>query len=80
MEQYTSKLDRLIRWNSFLTHHSVNALELIHFVTEGKLSIESVEGRRLEQNVVDNTNLYKNKVFALFEVSSFPLSSIITLR
>jgi len=70
MVEYTNKLGRVIRWNSFLTHTSINAHELIDSVTNGTLDHDINDFRKLRTKVMENTRSYKNKVLGLVEVSN----------
>jgi hypothetical protein len=72
MNMLTNKLDRVIRWNSFMTHTSINAHELIDSVTKGALDQDSREFMKLRQKVLENTRTYKSKVISNFEVRISP--------
>jgi hypothetical protein len=63
-----NQLDRVIRWNSFLTHTAINAHEQIDSVTKGTVNQGTTEFMKLRQKVMENTRSYKNKVLGNFEV------------
>jgi len=71
MDELTNKLDRVIRWNTFLTHTSLNAREQIDNVTNGVLDQDTAEFKRFRQKVMENNRSYKNKILSNFEVSAF---------
>lgn len=68
MQGWINKLDRVIRWNTFLTHTAINAHEQIDSVTKGTVDQDATEFMKLRQKVMENTRSYKNKVIGNFEV------------
>ena len=76
MHALTNKLDRVIRWNTFLTHTALNAHEQIDSVTKGIVDPDGTDFARLRNKVLENTRSYKNKILEKFEVS---VSSAISL-
>jgi len=79
LNSLTDKLDTAIRWNSFLTHTSINAHELIDCVTKGALDQDSQEFVKLRQKVLLDTRSYKNEVIDNFVVRISPPYLIVHL-
>jgi hypothetical protein len=67
LDVYLNKIDRVIRWNHFLTHVNINAHELIDLVTGGMLDQDSPDFKRFRVKVIDNSRSYKSTVLKAFE-------------
>jgi hypothetical protein len=59
--EWTNKLDRLIRFNVFLTHSNLNANELIDHITDSSLPHETPQFAKLRTKLMENTRSHKNK-------------------
>ncbi|KAF1816370.1 hypothetical protein P152DRAFT_454635 [Eremomyces bilateralis CBS 781.70] len=68
LSEYIRRLDRVIRWNTFLTHSNINAYNMIDFVTDGKVAVDASEFWILRTKILDNVRTYKNKMLARFEI------------
>lgn len=62
LDVYLNMIDRIIRWNHFLTHVNINAHELIDLVTGGTLDQDSPDFKKLRAKVMDNSRSYKSTV------------------
>jgi hypothetical protein len=68
----TDKVNRCLRWNSFLTHCYINGHDIIDSVTKGTLDHESGEFRTLRQKTQESTRQWKFKTLKNIEVSLLP--------
>jgi hypothetical protein len=68
VSQWNTSLDRLIRWNVFLTHVNLNANNLVDSVTGDTLSHDSHQFLQLRNKVNENTRTYKNQTLAMMMV------------
>jgi hypothetical protein len=69
MDTLLKRIDRIIRWNHFLTHNSINAHKLIDSITgDTPLDRDSAALSELHYKALEDTRTYKNKTLAQFEV------------
>jgi len=61
MKQWTNEIDRIIRFNIFLTHSNLNAHEVIDTITGGALGHDTNQFITLRTKVLENTRTHKNK-------------------
>ena len=77
MAQVLNKLDRVIRWNHMLTHCTINAHELIDYVTRGAVEHDTNDFMTLRTKVMDNSRTYKFRSIRNIEVCTSDLTLII---
>ena len=78
ISEWTNAIDRLTRWNVFLTHVNLNCHEVVDTITGGVLSHDSTQFMHLRAKVSENTRTYKNHTLALMEVCLRTISTTIS--
>ena len=68
MKEMINKLDRISRWNEFLTHSTINVSELIDSVTKGTMSHQSKDFETLRVKIKSTVRNYKSVTLRNFEV------------
>lgn len=58
----TDKLDRVIRWDTLLTHSTLNNTDIITFTYGDRIDIDSVDWNGARTKILENSRNYKSKV------------------